>query len=98
MQVDIADGVAPIPQSFGIVNFLMDHREMWTRAMRGFLSSAKPGDYLVLAPEILSPRIYYARKFAAPDGSLKEESDRYAQALVYARIARECFEEARRRL
>jgi hypothetical protein len=98
MQVDIADGVAPIPQSFGIVNFLMDHREMWTRAMQGFLSSAKPGDYLVLAPEILAPKIYYARKFAVSDGSLREESDRYAQALVYARIARECFEEARRRL
>jgi hypothetical protein len=98
MQVDIADGIAPIPQSFGILDFLADHREMWTRAMQGFLHSAKPGDYLVFAPEILSPKIYYARKFTAPDGSLKEESDRYAQALVYARIARECFEEARRRL
>jgi hypothetical protein len=98
MQVDIADGVAPIPQSFGMVDFLADHREMWTRAMQGFLCSAKPGDYLVLAPEILWPRIYYARQFTAPDGSLQEESDRYAQALVYARIARECFEEARMRL
>lgn len=98
MQVDIADGVAPIPQSFGILDFLADHREIWTRAMQGFLSSAKPGDYLVLAPEILSPQIYYARQFTMPDGSLKEESDRYAQALVYAKIARECFEEARMRL
>jgi hypothetical protein len=98
MQVDIANGVAPIPQGFGIHDFLTHHREMWTRAMQGFLRSAKPGDYLVLAPEILAPYIYYARKFAAPDGSLREESDRYAQALVYARIARECFEEARRRL
>jgi hypothetical protein len=98
MQVDIADGIAPIPQSFGILDFLSDHREMWTRAMQGFLQSAKAGDYLVFAPEILAPSIYYARQFTAPDGSLKEESDRYAQALVYTRIARECFEEARRRL
>ena len=98
MQVDIADGIAPVPQSFGMVDFLADHREMWARAMQGFLSSAKLGDYLVFAPEILAPKIYYARKFTTPDGNLKEESDRYAQALVYARIARECFEEARRRL
>jgi hypothetical protein len=98
MQVDIADGVTPIPQGFGIHDFLAHYREMWTRAMLGFLRSAKPGDYLVLAPEILAPYIYYARKFPAPDGSLQEESDRYAQALVYARIARECFEAARARL
>jgi hypothetical protein len=95
MQVDIADGVAPIPQAFGIHDFLSHYREMWTRAMRGFLLSAKPGDYLVFAPEILAPHIYYARKFSSPDG-LREESDRYAQALVYARIARECFAEAQR--
>lgn len=98
IQVDIAEGVAPIPQVFGTQDFLAHYREMWTRAMRGFLSSAKPGDYLVFAPEILAPFIYYARKFTAPDGSLKEESDRYAQALVYKRIARECFDEARRQL
>jgi hypothetical protein len=98
MQVDIADGVAPIPQGFGLQDFLAHYREMWTRAMLGFLRSAQPGDYLVLAPELLAPNIYYARKFPAPDGSLREESDRYAQALVYAKIARECFEAARRRL
>lgn len=98
MQVDIADGVAPIPQGFGIHDFLAHHREMWTRAMRGFLRAARPGDYLVFAPEILAPYIYYARKFIMPDGSLREESDRYAQALVYARITRECFEAARQRL
>jgi hypothetical protein len=98
MQVDIADGFAPVPQVFGLQDFLAHHREMWTRAMQCFLSSAKPGDYLVLAPEILASNIYYARKFTAPNGSLREESDRYAQALVYARIARECFKEACRRL
>ena len=52
----------------------------------------------LFAPEILAPFIYYARKFTAADGSLREESDRYAQALVYKRIARECFDEARRQL
>ena len=98
MQVDIADGIAPVPQGFGVQDFLAHYREMWTRAMLGFLRAAQPGDYLVFAPEILAPHIYYARKFPAPDGSLREESDRYAQALVYARIARECFNAARQRL
>jgi hypothetical protein len=98
MQVDIADGHAPVPQAFGIHDFLNHYRRIWRRAMAGFLSAAQAGDYLVFAPEILSPSIYYGRKFSGPDGSLREESDRYAQSLVYARIARECFDEARRQL
>jgi hypothetical protein len=96
MQVDIGDGTSPVPQQFGL-DFVAHHREMWTRAMAGFLASARPGDYLVFAPEILCSRIYYARKFRLPDGTLAEESDRYAQALVYAGIARECFAAARQR-
>jgi hypothetical protein len=98
MQVDIGDGDANVPQAFGHQNFMVHFLEMWTRAMAGFLTSAQPGDYLVFAPEILSPYIYYGRKFPAPDGTLREESDRYAQALVYARIARECFEQAKHRV
>ena len=98
MQVDIGDGKATVPQFFGAHNFLLHFREMWTRAMAGFLASAQPGDYLVLAPEILSPCYYYGRKFSMPDGTLREESDRYAQALVYARVARECFVAAKKRV
>jgi hypothetical protein len=98
MQVDIGDGNANVPQAFGIHDFMAHHREMWTRSMIGFLASAQPGDYLVLAPEILAPFIYYGRKFPDSDGTLREESDRYAQALVYARVARECFEQAKKRV
>jgi len=90
IQVDIGDGDSAIPQVFG-ADFLAHFRQMWTRAMAGFLKTAQPGDYLVFAPEILASHIYYARKFTMPNGSLREESDRYAQSLVYARIARECF-------
>lgn len=98
MQVDVGDGSLDVPQAFGIHDFMAHFREMWTRSMAGFLASAKAGDYLVFAPEILAPYIYYARKFPAADGTLREESDRYAQALVYARVARECFEKARQRV
>lgn len=92
MQVDIGDGTRPAQQEFGHSRFLNDYCEMWIRAMRGFKQAAGPGDVLVFAPEILSPKIYYGRQFPGPDGILREESDRYAQALVYARLARECWE------
>ena len=98
MQVDVGDGKSNVPQFFGIHDFMAHFREMWTRAMAGFLASAKPGDFLVFAPEILAPYIYYGRKFPAPDGTLREESDRYAQSLVYAKIARECFAAAKKRV
>ena len=95
IQVDIADGHSPIPLVYSPRDFLADFRTMWTRAMSGFLRHAVPGDYLIFAPEILAPFIYYARVFPGPDGQLREESDRWQQALVYARIARECFAAAK---
>ena len=60
-------------------------------AMRGFLDRAGPGDILVFAPELLSGTHYYARLFPGPNGEMVEESDRYAQALLYADIARQLF-------
>jgi hypothetical protein len=62
-------------------------------AMRGFLDRAGPGDILVFAPELLGGTHYYARLFPGPDGEMVEESDRYAQALLYADIARQLFED-----
>lgn len=96
MQVDIGDGRSmPIQTTGG--DFFAHHLEMWTRAMAGFRKSARPGDVLVFAPELLTPRYYYGRTFVTADGTLREESDRYAQSLIYARLARECFAEAGRR-
>ncbi|MCC5848969.1 MAG: hypothetical protein JJU29_12860 [Verrucomicrobia bacterium] len=75
----------------GAPDYLADFKEMWTRAMRGFLHNAGPGDVLVFAPELLTSKFYYARVFPDAEGRLREESDRYAQALLYKEIARECF-------
>jgi hypothetical protein len=66
--------------------------------MLGFLRSAQPGDYFVFAPEVLKSDIAYARLFRGPDGKLREETDRWEQAKVLARIARECFAAAQERL
>ena len=67
-------------------SFVEHFRSFWIASMRGFLGDAKPGDYLVFAPELLQPSIFYARTF---DG--REECDRWQQALLYADLARECF-------
>jgi hypothetical protein len=79
------------------VDYLEHFREMWIRSMEGFLSHAGRGDVLVFAPELLRPEIYYARVFPDAGGRLREETDRYAQALLYRDLARECFARARDR-
>lgn len=90
IQVDIGDGQG---------RTYVDHfREIWTRSFLGFLKTAKPGDYLCFTPELLPPNIYYARVFKNARGKLVEESDRWTQALLYVKIARECFTAARKRL
>jgi hypothetical protein len=95
MQVPIGDDFNSRPaQAHGVVNFVEHFRELWTRAMRGFLASAGAGDVLIFAPELLSGEHYYARMFPDPGGQLAEECDRYAQALLYKKLARICFQHA----
>lgn len=91
MPVEAADQT---PRLATGVDYLADFKEMWTRAMSGFLSNAGPGDVLVFAPELLTSQFYYARVFPDGSGHLREECDRYAQALLYQEIARTCFAEA----
>ena len=90
IQVDIGDGAGRL----NVAHF----REMWTRSMLGFLTTAQPGDYICFAPELLSPEISYARLIPNAQGAWVEESDRWQQAQVYTQIARECWEQAQQRL
>ncbi len=85
-------------QAHGVVNYLEHFKDMWTRAMAGFLRTAEQGDVLIFAPELLAGTHYYARMFPNVSGVLTEESDRYAQALLYQRLARECFAAAQQSL
>jgi sugar phosphate isomerase/epimerase len=80
IQVDIGDG-DPIEHPY-VAHF----RALWTAAFAGFLRTAAPGASICFTPELLAPRIFYARTFGG-----REESDRWAQSLVLSRIARECF-------
>ena len=98
MQVPI-DAINGTPRmAHGVADYLADFREMWTLAMCGFLRNAGPGDVLVFAPELLAGTYYYARLFPDSSGKLVEESDRYAEALLYRDLARECFQSARSRV
>ncbi len=90
MQVNIGDG-----QGFVFVEHF---RDLWTRTFRAFLASAKPGDILPFAPELLWPGIFYAREFPDEKGHLREESDRWEQSLVLRQIAQECFDQAQESL
>ncbi len=97
MQVPIDADLSSRPrQAHGAVNYLDHFKELWTRAMTGFLRGATAGDVLIFAPELLSHMHYYARMFPQGSGELQEESDRYEQAVLYKDLARSCFAEARR--
>jgi hypothetical protein len=91
MQVPI-DALSGTPRmAHGVSDYLAHFRKMWTLAMSGFLRNAGPGDVLIFAPELLAGTHYYARLFPDASGKLVEESDRYAEALLYRDLARECF-------
>jgi hypothetical protein len=99
MQVPVDANLSARPlQAHGTLDYLDHFKELWTAAMLGFLRSAIPGDVLIFAPELLGSKHYYARLFPDASGQLVEESDRYAQALLYKDLARVCFAEARRRI
>ncbi|MGH7144797.1 MAG: sugar phosphate isomerase/epimerase family protein [Planctomycetota bacterium] len=87
MQVDIGDG----KNQKGRRPYVDHFRALWTRSFRGFLKSAKPGDYLCFTPELLPANIYYARLVRTPRGQWREECDRWLQALLYVKIAKACF-------
>jgi hypothetical protein len=68
-------------------------RTMWTAVAAGFLTTARPGDVLPFAPELLPPSIHYGRTEPDPavPGARRESSDRWTQALVLCDIAEACF-------
>lgn len=85
MQVDIGSGDEETHP------YVAHFRALWSASFARFLARARPGDYVLFVPELLSPRIYYARRLAASGSERIEEGDRWNQALVLRRIAEECF-------
>jgi hypothetical protein len=82
-------------------------REMWTRCFVGFLNSAKTGEVVAFAPELLPASVTvgarthwlnYARQVVINNGAPTEETDRWQQALLLYEIADQCFSNAQRRI
>lgn len=83
IQVGIGDGDPEMHP------YIQHFRALWTSAFLGWLRNEREPKSICFALELLSPSVYYARTF----GGI-EESDRWQQSFVIARIARECFAEA----
>ncbi len=73
--------------------FLAHYKELWTKAMSGFLRNAPTGSLLPFAVEHLWPAINYG-PYQLINGERVEIGDRWQQALFMADMARECFEAA----
>lgn len=86
MQVDIGDGDETAHPYVG------HFKALWRAAMAG-AKRAGEQDVFLFVPELLSPRIYYGRKLSLEVGGLREECDRWTQALVLKRIAERCWAE-----
>ena len=90
IQVDIGNGEG--------LDFVAHFKEMWTQSFLGFLKSAAPGDFICFTAELLPASIYYARDFPQPNGKNNEEGDRWEQAILLNKIAKECWVKAESRL
>ena len=69
-------------------------RRFWTRSFEGFLASAAPGEVFGFYPELLPPSHNYARVFPGADGEMREEADRWEEALALVEVARACWAQA----
>lgn len=87
IQAPLAKG----PNSEYIAHF----RQIWRHCFEGFLKTAKAGDYIVFAPELLPPSIHYAHTHSGPSGQIQESSDRWQDALILKQIAEEEFRKAK---
>jgi hypothetical protein len=94
IQVDVGDGDpagAPSVPHF---------QTLWTRAFEGFVATvaddpvSPEGSQIGFAPELLPPEFGYARLVPGPDGAVREEGDRWSQALVLTELAEACFADA----
>lgn len=83
--------------------FIAHFREMWKRCFVGFIAAAGAGDFIVFAPELLPAEVRfdattyplnYARRTLSADGTWREETDRWTEALTLCEIAQDCFRAA----
>ena len=71
-------------------------KKFWTRAMLGFLNAPDSGRDLWFCPELLGTEYRYAHVYPTAHGHPMEDGDRWVQARILVRLAKECFQEATR--
>ena len=95
MQVDVGDGIENIPQLLNpSQDFMAQFSDMWQRCAAGFCAHAPQGAVLPFLPELILAAGYYARAYPDASGEMREESDRYQQALVLLDAMAQCFDNA----
>jgi hypothetical protein len=63
--------------------------QLWTACFGSFIGQATADKYMIFAPELLGPDIFYKRMFRGP-----EESDRWDEMLSLKGMAEQCFASA----
>lgn len=66
-------------------------QQLWTACFGAFIAQATADQYMIFAPELLGPDIFYARMFGG-----SEESDRWDEMLLLKGMAEQCFASAQR--
>jgi hypothetical protein len=74
--------------------WLRHWEEILTRVFTTFRRVMPAGSVLPVAPELLPAANGYAREIPGPDGLLREESDRWQQALILTRLASAWWEKS----
>jgi hypothetical protein len=96
IQVPIGKSIASRPpQAHRQVNYLNHCKEFWTRAWRGLIRTAGPGEVFIFAPELPSSRYYCACKFPDVSGAFVGKSGRYFQPFPYKDLTRACTADAK---
>lgn len=67
------------------------YKRMWTACFEGFLRDAGRGDYFAVHPELLPARAHYPKMIPGPDGSAREECDRWTESAFLIETAQRCF-------
>ncbi|HEX7034887.1 MAG TPA: hypothetical protein VF210_03900 [Pseudomonadales bacterium] len=66
----------------------------WTHSFLGYLADPGADETIGVYPELLPAAFHYARLVPGPDGKLREETDRWQQALRLIDLARRWWERA----
>jgi hypothetical protein len=71
--------------------YVSHFRRLWVASFAGYLRDDVAREPFLFVPELLGPRIFYARVFPGREGVPREEGDRWTDSFTLCRIARECF-------